>query len=185
MQNNMMKQAEQEQQLPEGSIPMPPEILTATLRKNIVATMIYVVDFHGQSSISNQLCVQILEQLQGFLDAQDVATLQEFVKKQVNYDSVIKFDSGRETSQTNLGSILLLAFELKKKTEEMNPSQASLDLDEESGEFEDPEREWRYFCENELQPIQNTWKRKLYEEKKKETKEDISDSESEIQNQKL
>lgn len=81
MQNNMMKQAEQEQQLPEGSIPMPPEILTATLRKNIVATMIYVVDFHGQSSISNQLCVQILEQLQGFLDAQDVATLQEFVKK--------------------------------------------------------------------------------------------------------
>lgn len=103
----------------------------------------------------------------------------------MNYDSVIKFDSGRETSQTNLGSILLLAFELKKKTEEMNPSQASLDLDEESGEFEDPEREWRYFCENELQPIQNTWKRKLYEEKKKETKEDISDSESEIQNQKL
>ena len=47
MQKNMMKQAEQEQQLPEGSIPMPPEILTATLRKNIVATMIYVVDFHG------------------------------------------------------------------------------------------------------------------------------------------
>ena len=93
---------------------------------------------------------------------------------------MIRFDSGRETSQTNLGSILLLGFELKKKTEEMNPSQANLDLDEESGEAEDPEREWRFFCENELQPIQNTWRRKLFEEKKKESKEDISDSESEI-----
>jgi len=81
MQHNMLKQMEQDQNLPEGSIPLPPEILTATLRKNLVATMIYVMDFHGQSSISNQLCVQVLELLQGFFDAQDILTLQEFVKR--------------------------------------------------------------------------------------------------------
>lgn len=60
-----------------------------------------------------------------------------------------------------------------------------MENEEESGEVEDPEKDWKYFCDNELQPVQNTWKRKLYEEKKKEVKEDISDSENEIQNQKL
>ena len=147
--------------------------------------MIYLLDFHGQSSISNQLCVQVLDQLQTYFDAHDILILQEFVKRQLTYDPVIRFDSGRETSQTNIGSILLLAFELKKKTEELNPTPGLLDNDEESAELEDPEKDWKYFCENELQTVQNTWKRKLYEEKKKEVKEDISDSESDIQNQKL
>jgi hypothetical protein len=45
---------------------------------------------------------------------------------------------------------LLLAFELKKKTEELNPKHGLLDNEEENGELDDPDKEWKYFCENEL-----------------------------------
>lgn len=102
---------------PAARPPTEPDVLTPILRKHIVAAMIHLMEAHGQSSISNQLAARVLEQVQHQTDEQDMRMMQEFIRSQVLYNSSIRFESGRETSQMNLGSILNIAFQLKQAQE--------------------------------------------------------------------
>ena len=54
-----------------------------------------------------------MNEIKATFKEEDYWVLQEFVIRNVTYNSVLKFESGRQTSSMNLGSILRLGFELK------------------------------------------------------------------------
>lgn len=73
--------------------------------------------------------------------------MRKFVYDIIMLNKDFEFDSGRLTSALNLGSVLRLAFELKRDTEHTQDSADSGDEESKSTE----QRVWQYFCSNELQ----------------------------------
>jgi len=105
-------------QLPEEHRPAPPtDILSPNLLRHIISTLTFVLELHSQNSISNQLASQILLQLQSQMQQADLATLQAFVQQQLTHHRELHFPSGHTTSQLHTGTLLLIAFQLKKTSE--------------------------------------------------------------------
>ena len=86
----------------QGSIKDSP-LLTELMRRKVIETMLFMIKTFPFCSISHQQAILILNSLKEAFDAQDLATLKEFVKTELVDSENYRFLSGRETSGMNMG----------------------------------------------------------------------------------
>lgn len=95
-----------------------PQHLSIILRKQIVSTMLDVIENFDFSNVASQLGIQVLDFLKGTFDDADLEQLKNFVKKQLTTQdkTFIQFESGRLTHRGHLAAIIKMALVLKKLT---------------------------------------------------------------------
>lgn len=86
----------------QGSIKESP-LLTELMRRKVIETMLFMIKTYPFCSISHQQAILILNSLKEAFDAQDLATLKEFVKTELVDSENYRFLSGRQTSGMNMG----------------------------------------------------------------------------------
>jgi hypothetical protein len=89
----------------QGSIKDSP-LLSELMRRKVIETMLYMIKTFPFCSISHQQAILILNSLKEAFDAQDLATLKEFVKTELVDSESYQFLSGRQTSGMNMGQII-------------------------------------------------------------------------------
>ena len=98
-------------------------------------------------------------------DEEDLDTMKNFVKSELESDNQFYFPSGKTTSRMNLGQIIKIAFELKhftqKALDEMDSEEEEDDPTAESLEKRSQLQSWFQFCDKKVSVIEKTWNRKL------------------------
>jgi hypothetical protein len=89
----------------QGSIKESP-LLSELMRRKVIETMLFMIKTFPFCSISHQQAILILNSLKEAFDAQDLATLKEFVKTELVDSESYQFLSGRQTSGMNIGQII-------------------------------------------------------------------------------
>ena len=111
-------------------------------------------------SISHQQGLLILNLIREAYDDEDLETMKNFVREELEADTNFHYPSGKLTSRMNLGQIIKIALELRQHTE------AALN-DMDSSDDEDPIQKrsgmqsWFHFCNETVAGIERTWNRKL------------------------
>ena len=84
------------------------QILNKILKSSIISTMLHMIDNYAFSSMTNQLAIQILDQLKESFDESDVETLKNFVQANLGSSEKTKFvfESGRQSSALGLGQFV-------------------------------------------------------------------------------
>jgi hypothetical protein len=83
------------------------------MKRQIINAMLYMIETHSFSSITNQLTIQVLDQLKGSFDQEDARTLKKFVTKHLTSNTEFTYQSGRKSSSLGLGQVVQMALELK------------------------------------------------------------------------
>ena len=91
--------------------------ITKIQRKQIIQTMLYMMDHFAFCSISSQIALTILDTVKVDFDKDDITTLKKFVYNAIKYNKDLSFESGRSTSNTNMAQVIRIGFELKKMAE--------------------------------------------------------------------
>ena len=140
-------------------------VLSAVLRKKVIETMLYMMRTFQFCSISHQQGILVLNLLREAFDEEDLETMKNFVRTELESDTDFHFPSGKTTSRLNLGQIIKIAFELR------NITQKALDDEESSGGEEDENpvnlekrsqlQAWFHFCSDKVDKIEKVWNRKL------------------------
>lgn len=100
-------------------------------------------------------------------DEEDLETMKQFVKTELESDTEFHYPSGKRTSRMNMGQITKIAFELKhitqKQLDELDSSddEADTSMDKESIEKRSKMQSWFHFCEEKVAVLEKTWNRKL------------------------
>ena len=94
-----------------------PAVLGDALRKKIIETMLYMMRTFQFCSISHQQGLLVLNLIREVFDEDDLETMKEFVKTELEADKNFHFPSGKVTSRMNLGQICKIAFELSHLTQ--------------------------------------------------------------------
>lgn len=130
------------------------------LRKKLIETMLYMMRTFQFCSISHQQGLLILNLIREAYDDEDLETMKNFVREELEADTNFHYPSGKVTSRMNLGQIIKIALELRHATE------AALN-DMDSSDDEDPIQKrsgmqsWFHFCNEKVAGIERTWNRKL------------------------
>lgn len=106
----------------------------------------------------------MLNYIREAFDEDDLQTMKNFVRDELEADTNFHYPSGKVTSRLNLGQICKIAFELRNITQSaLNDQDSSADEDEteESLEKRSELQRWFRFCANTVDKIQKTWDRKL------------------------
>ena len=77
--------------------------LNNTLRKKMIETMLYMIRTFQFCSISHQQALLILNLIREVFDEEDLETMKDFVKKELESDNDFHYPSGNTTSRMNLG----------------------------------------------------------------------------------
>lgn len=91
--------------------------LNDTLRKKMIETMIYMMRTYQFCSISHQQGLLVLNLLREVFDEEDLETMKNFIKEELEGDTEFHYPSGKTTSRMNMGQITKIAFELKHITQ--------------------------------------------------------------------
>lgn len=114
--------------------------LTVIMRKQIVSTMLNVLETYDFSNVASQLALSVLDLLKTAYDLSDLAQLKAFVQRNLSSRerTSLRFDSGRLTHKGSLAAIVKMALVLKKLTLEaaVAPSPAAKKAEAESSEEE-------------------------------------------------
>ena len=141
--------------------------LNDTLRKKMIETMIFMMRTFPYCSISHQQGLLVLNVIREVFDEEDLETMKDFVKTELEGDTEFHYPSGNVTSRMNLGQITKIAFELKYITQnaldEMDSSddEESNAIDKESIEKRSKLQSWFHFCEENVSVLEKTWNKKL------------------------
>ena len=127
------------------------------LRKKIIETMLYMTRTFSFCSISHQQSLLILNLMREAFDDDDVETMKDFVRKELERDMNFHFKSGRTCSRTNIGQIVKIAFELRTITQKQIND---MDSDAEEDPATD-QKDWFTFCETKVAAIEKVWNQKL------------------------
>ena len=92
------------------------DILNETMRKRIIEAMIFLMRNFQFCSISHQQGILVLNLIREAFDEEDLDTMKNFVKDELEADNEFYYPSGKTTSRMNLGQIIKIAFELKHFT---------------------------------------------------------------------
>ena len=141
-----------------------PPVLGDALRKKIIETMLYMMRTFQFCSISHQQGLLVLNLIREVFDEDDLETMKEFVKTELEADKNFHFPSGKVTSRMNLGQICKIAFELSHLTQKQLDDQDSSEdekEDQESIEKRSKLQSWFHFCNETVSGIEKTWNRKL------------------------
>ena len=79
------------------------KILTDSLRKKLIETMLYMMRTYPFCSISHQQGILILNLIREAFDEDDLETMKNFVQTELEKDNDFYYQSGRTTSRMNLG----------------------------------------------------------------------------------
>lgn len=88
-----------------GSIKDSP-MLSELLRRKVIETMLFMIKSFPFCCVSHQQAILILNSLKEAFDLNDLATLKEFVKTELEAQEHFNFESGRRTSGMNMGQII-------------------------------------------------------------------------------
>lgn len=138
--------------------------LGETLRKKIIETMLYMMRMYQFCSISHQQGILVLNYIREAFDEEDLQTMKNFVRDELESDTNFHYPSGKLTSRLNMGQICKIAFELRNFTQQaLNDQDSSADEDEtnESIEKRSELQSWFKFCSEKVDKIQKVWDRKL------------------------
>ena len=130
--------------------------LSESLRKKIIETMLYMMRTYQFCSISHQQGIQVLNHLRLAFDEEDLQTMKNFVRDELEADTNFHYPSGKVTSRLNLGQICKIAFELRNITQSaLNDQDSSADEDEtqESLEKRSELQRWFRFCSEKVDKI--------------------------------
>lgn len=166
----------------QGSIKESP-LLSELMRRKVIETMLFMIKTFPYCSISHQQAILILNSLKEAFDAQDLATLKEFVRTELVDSENYRFVSGRQTSGMNMGQIIQIAFELRNITQQAIDDASSDDSDDADDKTLEQRKEmanWQRFCKDKIEKIEKVWNRKL-DEKQKEEEEDKGDEADEFE----
>ena len=148
-----------------ASIRLQSDILNETMRKRIIEAMIFLMRNFQFCSISHQQGILVLNLIREAFDEEDLDTMKNFVKSELEKDNQFYYPSGKTTSRMNLGQIIKIAFELKHFTQKALDDMDSEDEEEEntaeSFEKRSQLQSWFQFCESKVSVIEKTWNRKL------------------------
>jgi hypothetical protein len=140
-------------------------ILGDILRRKIIETMLYMIRTYPFCCLSHQQAIMILNSLKEAFDQDDVATLKNFVKKELSCDSSFSYPSGFKTAGLNMGQITQIAFELRDITQQALDDMSSDEEEEKDDEVSVAKRkemgDWFKFCKDKVTKIEKVWKRKL------------------------
>ena len=92
------------------------DVLNETMRKRIIEAMIFLMRNFQFCSISHQQGILVLNLIREAFDEEDLDTMKNFVKDELEEDNQFYYPSGKTTSRMNLGQIIKIAFELKHFT---------------------------------------------------------------------
>ena len=127
--------------------------------------MIFLMRNFQFCSISHQQGILVLNLIREAFDEEDLDTMKNFVKDELEEDNQFYYPSGKTTSRMNLGQIIKIVFELKhftqKALDEMDSEEEDDENTAESFEKRSQMQSWFQFCENKVSVIEKTWNRKL------------------------
>lgn len=143
------------------------QYMSNILRQQILNAMLFVVKHYHFSSIACSQAILVLDFLKSTLQVEDFQLLKAFVQENLEEDTaMIEFASGRKTTNTNLGPILKMAFELKKLTmgstqHEKEDPEGQDSEEEEKAPLIGDDHQWAEFCTETLGEYENKWTKKL------------------------
>lgn len=140
--------------------------LSPILKRNVIDTMLYMILSFPFCSISNQHCILILNSLKEAFDLDDLTTLKNFVRKELDEQAIFRFDSSNKTSGMNMGQIIQIALELRNITQQALDEESSADEgsdNEQTRQKQEEISQWFKFCKNKVAKIERVWNRKLEE----------------------
>jgi hypothetical protein len=143
------------------------QYISTILRKQLIGTMLDIIERYPFSSVANQQAILVLDFLKRALDQEELEQLKEFVaSKLTSQEGVyLTLESGRPTTQGNLATIVQIALALKKMTESgEEKKEGHEEEDEEDDEEEEKcikENDWNIFCTNQLRVFETKWTKKL------------------------
>ena len=148
------------------------EVMSDAMRKKVIETMFYMMRNYQQCSISHQQGLLVLNLIRENFDEEDLESMKNFVRVELEKDCNFYYPSGKTTSRLNLGQIIKIAIELRlftqKQLDEMDSSEEE-DLDQQqdakggqdSIEKRSKMQDWFKFCEQKIAKIEKIWNRKL------------------------
>ena len=80
-----------------------PDVLNPVIRKKIIETMLYMMRTFQFCSISHQQGIIVLHLIREAFDEEDLDTMKNFVRVELEADNDFHFPSGKTTSRMNLG----------------------------------------------------------------------------------
>ncbi len=100
--------------------------ISVVLRRNLINTMLYVVEEYEFNSAACFEAIEILDVIKTAFDDFDIETLKEFVKKNLADSKTTHylFESGRHTNHSNVASIVKIGIALKRLFNASGASQA-------------------------------------------------------------
>lgn len=148
-------------------------LLSSILRRQILSSMLHVIEEYPFCSIACSQAIQILDFFKTVFDDEELSLLKAFIQRSLLQHPHLVFDSGQRTSNSNLFAIVRMGIVLKTMT--LGTSQ-HLDQDDEeskqeeghkprennvshSREVNDPE--WREFCLGAFAPHEVKWNKKI------------------------
>ena len=78
-------------------------ILGQTMRKKIIETMLYMMRTYQFCSISHQQGLIVLHLMREAFDEEDLQTMKNFVREELEADTNFHYPSGKTCSRMNLG----------------------------------------------------------------------------------
>ena len=93
------------------------EVMSDSMRKKVIETMFYMMRTFTQCSISHQQGILILNLIRENFDEDDLESMKNFVKVELEQDVNFYYPSGNTTSRLNLGQIIKIAIELRLFTQ--------------------------------------------------------------------
>ena len=119
-------------------------ISSPILKKQILTTMLDVIETYEFSNVASQLSIQVLDNIKTQFNLSDLQTLKGFVRKHLSTDERVKFtfeETGNVTQRGHLAAIIKMALELKKQSMALAEQQS----EDESAKLP-ADREWKTFC---------------------------------------
>lgn len=130
--------------------------------------MLDVIEEYSFSSIACHQAILVLDFFKQSFDEDDLATLKEFVQRNLNERTYLTFETGNRTTNPHLAAIIKMALVLKKLTFDEEPEEISSDDSNKSAHKKpkpEPKKcddeEWQTFCQGNLKVFETKWTKRL------------------------
>jgi hypothetical protein len=151
-------------------------LITETVRRKIIETVLYLIKTYHFCSISHQLGLVILNYLKELFDEEDLRALKGFVQECFRGNTRFIFPSGQVASGMTMGQVTKIAFELRNITQQaLNNMDSSDNEDEENEEHMRKCLEitqWQRFCKEKIDKLYKIWETRLGAEQPSDSESD-------------
>ena len=92
------------------------QFISNILRRQLIYTMLYVIEEYEFNSIASQQAILVLDFLKKAFSDEELEILKAFVKRNISTKPHLKLSSGRELNNSNLAALIKMALVLKAMT---------------------------------------------------------------------